>query len=276
MNFNLENQRDVDQLLRIAIKASLKAGKAILKVYDTTIDIEMKEDRSPLTKADKRSHAIISSLLETYGLPLLSEEGRDIPYEERKNWKTFWLVDPLDGTKEFIKRNGEFTVNIALIKNGSPLLGIIFVPVQSLLYFGAPGWNARKMTVQQDDSGNFLLPEIKRSDKLPLESDENSYTVVCSRSHMSEETSALVDDLRKVHPDIQFASKGSSLKLCLVAEGLADIYPRLAPTMEWDTAAGQAIVEHSGGFVRRSEDNQPVVYNKEDLLNPWFIAARTA
>lgn len=272
--FETGNQKDIDQLLRIAIKASLRAGEEILEVYKTTVTVEMKEDRSPLTLADKNAHKCIMSILLPYDIPVLSEEGKDIPYPERSKWPLFWLVDPLDGTKEFIKKNGEFTVNIALIKKGKPVLGVVFVPVTGDLYYGGLGWGSRKLKVEKEDTGKFLIPDILSGQKLPVEKPGRPYTVVCSRSHMSKETEEFVNTLKKDHHGLEFASKGSSIKLCLIAEGTADIYPRFAPTMEWDTAAGHAVVEYSGANVKEAGSDRPLEYNKEDLLNPWFIASR--
>jgi 3'(2'), 5'-bisphosphate nucleotidase len=269
---NTKSQTDIDQLLKAAVKSSLQAGEAILKVYQTDFPVEEKDDKTPLTLADKRAHSIIKTFLEPYQLPILSEEGKKTDFSERKEWKLFWMVDPLDGTKEFIKRNGEFTVNIALIEEGKPVLGIVFSPVLKELYFGAAGWGARKTGVEEDDEGKFSLPILQNSKKLPVKDTHRPYTVVGSRSHSSAETERFIEKLRNGHPDLTFTSKGSSLKLCLIAEGAADIYPRLAPTMEWDTAAGHAVVTHAGGKVVQFETSEPLAYNKENLLNPWFIA----
>ena len=265
------------QLLSLALKAAVLAGKEIKEVYSREFTVEMKEDKSPLTEADKRSHEKIAVLLKDSGLPLLSEEGRNIPYEERHQWKIFWLVDPLDGTKEFIKRNGEFTVNIALIKNGVPVLGVIYAPVIDAIYFGCQGSGSFKAEADIDYLLHIIQTEnvtdrlIAAGQRLPIRNTDRPYTVVASRSHMSDETAAFINDLKKEHNDLQMISKGSSLKLCLVAEGAADVYPRFAPTMEWDTAAGQAIALSAGYSVINANDKTAVIYNKTDLLNPWFI-----
>lgn len=266
-----------NQLLPIALKAAVLAGKEIKEVYSREFSVELKEDKSPLTEADKKSHLKIVEILHETGLPLLSEEGRDIPFTERNKWGIFWLIDPLDGTKEFIKRNGEFTVNIALIKNGEPILGVIYAPIIDALYFGAEGTGAYKAEADIE----YLMHIIQTSHiadrliaagrKLPIKDVIRPFTVVASRSHLSEETTVFIDELRQQHSDLQMISKGSSLKLCLVAEGAADVYPRFAPTMEWDTAAGQAIAKSAGFTVINAKDQSPVVYNKTDLLNPWFI-----
>ncbi len=252
-----------------------KAGETIKEVYDSDFSIEHKEDRSPLTLADTKSNEIIMDGLKRLypRIPVLSEEGRDIPYTERKEWKHFWLVDPLDGTKEFINRNGEFTVNIALIHNGRPVLGVILIPVINVFYFSKNGTESYRLS---DNNTNLGDADDKRileiSERLPLAgTPPRPFTVVASRSHMSGETEEFISRLRKKHGKIDIVSSGSSIKLCMVAEGIADLYPRFGPTMEWDTAAGHAIVKGAGGEVTDTETGEPLTYNKEDLLNPWFI-----
>jgi len=264
----------MNDLLYTAIKSSISAGKAILEVYNSdNFEVEFKSDNSPLTLADRKAHNIIVKYLEKTGIPILSEEGRGIPYEERKNWDQFWLVDPLDGTKEFVKRNGEFTVNIALIENGNPIMGVIYVPVTDVLYVGSSGNGAYR--VDKVSNFNTEAEILQVAQKLPVERKDKSYKVVASRSHMSQETEEYVEKLRQEHENVEIVSKGSSLKLCLVAEGNADIYPRFGPTSEWDTAAGHAIVLASGGKVVLAEDeNKELMYNKEDILNPFFIAKK--
>ena len=238
--------------------------------------IEHKEDRSPLTLADRRSHEVITegiARLHDMQLPLLSEEGKNIPYEERRSWDLFWLVDPLDGTKEFIKRNGEFTVNIALIQQGRPVLGVIYIPVMDIFYFGARGLGSYCIDNTTVLSAGSLEEILNSASKLPLvRRHAPCVTVVGSRSHMSGETEHFINDLKERHGEIEFISAGSSLKFCLIAEGKADVYLRFAPTMEWDSAAGQAIVEQAGGKVLRADTGGPLIYNKESSLNPWFIA----
>lgn len=267
------------ELLELAIRASLAAGRDILTIYDDpTADfgIERKADNSPLTRADKAAHARIMTFLEPTGIPVLSEEGAHLPYDERRHWQRLWIVDPLDGTKEFIKRNGEFTVNIALVENGSPVMGVIYVPVKRDLYFGCKETGAWK--VLDDEKLNDLhvtaTEMMKSPNAQPLPSLHRrgrGWVCVASRSHLSPETAAFIDDLRREHPDLELISSGSSLKICLVAEGAADIYPRHAPTMEWDTAAGHAIVLAAGHEMLDAQTLQPLHYNKEDLHNPWFI-----
>jgi 3'(2'), 5'-bisphosphate nucleotidase len=256
--------------LKIAIEASLEAGKAILDIYHSgEFDIEIKGDNSPLTRADIASHNVIMSFLKKTGIPVLSEEGRDISYQERKDWKQLWIVDPIDGTKEFIKRNGEFTVNIALIEDQKPRIGVIFVPVTGELYFSSKEIGAFKVAV---DLENFdIEPLLAKADKLPLQREDKTFTIVASRSHMSPETESYVQEMREEHGAVNLISKGSSLKLCMVAEGTANCYPRFAPTMEWDTAAGQAICEHAGFKVIDWATKEPMLYNREELLNHWFL-----
>ena len=211
------------------------------------------------------------ALLKESGLPVLSEEGRDIPFEERAQWERFWMVDPLDGTKEFIKRNGEFTVNIALIEGGHSTMGVIYVPVKSVLYFGGEGIGSFKQDNVSSNQQVQLSNLLQAAVKLPLPSNGRPFSVVGSRSHMSPETEEFINELKSEHGEIDIVSMGSSLKICLVAEGVADVYPRFAPTMEWDTAAGQAIAIGSGKAVIDHTTNQPMQYNKENLLNNWFI-----
>lgn len=262
----------MESLLFIAIKASLKAGEEILKVYESDFAVEHKDDKSPLTLADKNAHHIICKNLKKTNFPILSEEGKSIDYSERSRWKYFWMVDPLDGTKEFVKRNGEFTVNIALIYQQRPILGVIYVPVTKTLYFAAEGIGSYKVQSSKFDFQSSGLKDIIiSSEKLPLKIIKPKFIVVASRSHLSEETEMFIDGIRTTHKEVEFISSGSSIKLCLVAEGSADVYPRFAPTMEWDTAAGQAICEVAGKSVIDYTTNKTLLYNKPDLLNNWFI-----
>ena len=258
------------ELLNTAITASLEAGRSILEIYHSgAFDVEIKGDNSPLTRADIASHNVIMSFLAKTNIPVLSEEGKAISYATRKDWKQLWIVDPIDGTKEFIKRNGEFTVNIALIENQETQIGVIFVPVTGELYFSSKEMGAFKVKV---DLENYDIDSlISNGDKLPLQRDDKTYTIVASRSHMSPETEDYVQQMKNKHGDVNLISKGSSLKLCMVAEGQADCYPRFAPTMEWDTAAGQAICEHAGFEVIDWGTKQNMLYNREELLNHWFL-----
>lgn len=279
-----------NEILDIAIRAALEAGRDIMAIYDdpeADFGIEKKADNSPLTRADKAAHARIMTFLEPTGIPVLSEEGAHLPYDERCRWQRLWIVDPLDGTKEFIKRNGEFTVNIALVENGTPVMGVIYRPVQlpvqsgrgvaGALYFGSRETGAWRVDVDEQllRLSALTADEIMDSpsaQSLPAQTGEaREWVCVASRSHLSPETAAFIDELRREHPDLQLVSSGSSLKICLVAEGAADIYPRHAPTMEWDTAAGHAIALAAGHEMVDAHTGQPLVYNKEDLHNPWFI-----
>ena len=270
-----------DKLILTTILAAKRAGEAILEVYDSDFAVEHKDDKSPLTLADKKSNEIIENVLEqtitvnNSTVPILSEEGKEIPYDERIKWEYFWLVDPLDGTKEFIKRNGEFTVNIALIHKHKPVLGIIYIPVKDVFYFATINFGAYKLENSSILTEDLSIEElIDKSQKLPLNSnDKTTLTVIGSRSHTSEEFTEFVKQLNQKHENVEFISSGSSLKLCLVAEGKADVYPRFGPTMEWDTAAGQAIVEQAKCTVMEAETNEPLNYNKSNLLNPFFIVS---
>jgi 3'(2'), 5'-bisphosphate nucleotidase len=255
------------------IETSIVAGKEILKVYDSAdFGVEMKTDNSPLTIADKKANEVIVKFLETTNIPILSEEGREINYNERKKWDKFWLVDPLDGTKEFIKKNGEFTVNIALVEKGRPTVGVIYAPVLDTIYAGYNNTAFRLKGAMGKMTQNISLDDFEEmAEVIPVEKSNSSFLVVGSRSHMNEETKDFIKELEKEHQNIDVVSKGSSLKICLVAEGEANIYPRFGPTMEWDTGAGQAIIENAGGRIVEVETKRELRYNKENLLNPYFI-----
>ena len=242
-----------------------KAGDEIIKIYQQDFDVDYKKDNSPLTKADIHSNEVIIKNLENLypDIPILSEENNEIPYKTRKNWEYFWLIDPLDGTKEFVKKNGEFTVNVALIYKNMPVLGIVYAPELNLLYYA------------QKDRGAFKQEKNKKPQRLPIYNHIHNdvLKVIVSKSHYNQETKEFVDNLKNQYEKIEFINIGSSLKFCLIAEGKADIYPRLAPTMEWDTAAGQAIIVQSGGRVVNFNNKTPLNYNKESLFNPWFICS---
>jgi len=279
---------DLKPYILISMQAAIEAGNAITEVYRAKdFAVAYKSDKSPLTIADQKSHEIITGALKKYDLPILSEEGKDTPYAQRKNWARFWLVDPLDGTKEFIKRNGEFTVNIALIENNLPVLGTIFVPDRNTLYFAGRNFGAFKLkdgpfgqlqkarTGSDEEARTLLAQIVEQSTRMPIGHPRRSaLTIVGSRSHKTAELESYVAEKRKAFGDVEFISAGSSLKICLVAEGRADLYPRLGPTMEWDTAAGQAIAEYAGAAVYQYDKEEPLIYNKEDLHNPWFIVQR--
>ena len=252
---------DFEPLLAIA----RAAGAAILRVYARNIAVERKADDSPLTQADREAHRIIVSRLEaTYsGIPILSEEDASAaPFEERRKWERYWLVDPLDGTKEFIKRNGQFTVNIAFMERGIPSAGVVYAPARDWMYWGSNGSGAFK-------ADGYGPPAPIRCAELPR---SGRLRVVGSNSHMSPATEAFLRDLREEYAEISFVAMGSSLKICLVAEAAADLYPRLAPTMEWDTAAAHAVLNAAGGRLVRHGTDEELRYNKSDLLNSWFVA----
>jgi 3'(2'), 5'-bisphosphate nucleotidase len=274
-----------------ALQAAKAAGDAILAVYRGGFDVEYKEDHSPLTLADRRAHTVIKEQLagddRVEGIPLLSEEGRSIPYEVRSGWDHFWLVDPLDGTKEFVKRRDEFTVNIALIQAGKPMLGVVLIPAKGLLYYGLQGLGAYKVKRLDAMPGLGEAPAnasahdalmsalLDASDRLPLRragwKEKDPLTVIGSRSHGTEALAEFVQKAERRCGEVALISAGSALKFALVAEGNADVYPRFGPTMEWDTAAGQCLVEQSGGTVLQLGAERPLVYNKKELLNPHFI-----
>lgn len=263
-------------MIEQAIKGAYEGGLEILEVYGTEFTVDVKEDKSPLTEADRRAHNKIMEYLAGTGIPVLSEEGKHLSFDERKVWNEFWLVDPLDGTKEFVKRNGEFTVNIALIRDGVPVSGVIYVPVKDEMYLGIEGKGAYKIEEYSKvhESHTDLEDLIYKGDKLPKDVSKSTFTMVGSRSHMSDETMEYFEKMKGQHGDVEIVSMGSSLKLCLVAEGVADVYPRFAPTMEWDTGAGDAIARNAGCVVTEKDEVTPLRYNKENLLNPWFIIKR--
>ena len=255
-----------------AIQAAVEAGKAILDVYGKDdFEIESKSDQSPLTLADRKAHEIIVSALQETEIPILSEEGQSIPYMNRSWWEQFWLVDPLDGTKEFIKRNGEFTVNIALVKEGKSVFGVVFAPVINQLYIGDPVRGAFLCT----DPRHYQQPLdylLQFSEKLPLKHpDKHIFRVVASRSHFNEETRTFIQGMDTGGRKVSLVNRGSSLKICMVATGEADVYPRLGPTMEWDTAAAHAVVKATGRNIYLAENGLEMEYNKENLLNPYFV-----
>jgi 3'(2'), 5'-bisphosphate nucleotidase len=251
------NEFDTHENLPAVCDIARDAGRAILDVYEGDFSVEQKEDRSPLTEADSAANEIICAKLAALapGVPILSEELAKVDHEKRKDWQRFWLVDPLDGTKEFINRNGEFTVNIALVDGNRPVLGVVYVPATGLTYFAAAGRGAFK---QKGGQVAQAIQARRFGGGKPI--------VVASRSHAGPETETFLRNLG----EHDVVSMGSALKFCLVAEGTADVYPRLGPTMEWDTAAAQCVVEAAGGRVTDLQ-RQPLVYNKPSLLNPFFM-----
>ncbi len=312
---------NTQEMLKTAINAALAAGEKILEVYGSgDFDVEIKKDNSPLTKADLISHETINRILQNADarIPILGEEGREIPYTERKNWNAFWLVDPLDGTKEFVRKNGEFTVNIALVESGRATLGVLYVPVKDILYFAAKGLGSFKADDASEKAaagsgaaargaaasgaaasgaaasgaaakgaaasgsapggtaGGSVSALIESAVRLPI--DDNRVVpplrIVASRSHFTVETETFVEKMKETHGKVELVNAGSSLKICLVAERTADVYPRFGPTMEWDVAAGQIIAEEAGCSVINPESGDELQYNKENLLNPYFMVKR--
>ena len=251
---------DRETLIGIAVAA----GEEILDVYGKDFEVETKADQSPLTEADQRANEVIVRMLGewTPEIPMISEENKEVPFEERCDWERFWLIDPLDGTKEFVKRNGEFTVNIALVEKGRPVAGVVYQPVAGVIYHGVEGAGSFRR-----DHGGEDVPLKGQAHYRELE----KVVVVASRSHLTKEVEAFVEALRAEGREVEFLSAGSSLKLCLVAEGAAAVYPRFGPTMEWDTAAAHAVATEAGKRVLNAESREDLVYNKENLLNPWFI-----
>lgn len=249
---------DFNTVLEIA----KNAGKAILKIYETDFEVEYKDDKSPLTAADKAANDVILEGLSGLGLdiPIISEETKALSYEERKNWTYCWIVDPLDGTKEFLKRNDEFTVNIALVKDGIPAAGVVYVPVTDEYYYADLN---KKAWYKKGESESKVI-SVKKPES-------DSVVIMGSRSHMNEDTEKFVEEQKSKFKNVEFIAAGSSLKLCKVAQGEAHLYPRFAPTMEWDTAAGQAVVEAANGKVLRHPEMTALLYNKENLLNPYFL-----
>ena len=260
----------LSQNLKLAIDAAIQAGKKIIEIYNSDdFNLEYKLDDSPLTIADTASNKIIENILEASNIPILSEEGNILDFNNRKNLKHLWVVDPLDGTKEFIKKNNEFTVNISLIENSTPVIGVIYAPALNVLYFSERKLGAYKTLItaldEFDNSKAFRLPLVEKS---------NEYKVLTSRSHLDDNTLDYIDNLKVNNLKVVSVPMGSSLKFCLLAEGLADCYPRFSPCMEWDTAAGQIICDEAGFKVIDLKTMKPIVYNRENLINNYFIAKK--
>lgn len=256
MNITEQNMKDI-------VKISLDAGNKIMEIYKKDFEVEYKEDQSPLTEADVASNAIIVDALlrMSPGIPIISEENKLLDYDKRRHWDTVWLVDPIDGTKEFIKKNGEFTVNIALVQNNRVVAGVVHVPAQNKTFYASKG------------QGAFMIENGTEPVQIhvrPL-AEDGVLKVVGSRSHKSKEVDDYVKSLEEKYSKIEFVAAGSSLKFCLIAEGKADVYPRLAPTMEWDTCAGQIVAQEAGAEVLNFESKKELDYNKKNLLNPHFI-----
>ena len=265
----------LNQLLETAIYASIEAGKEILEIYESgDFGVDHKADDSPLTTADTASNDAINKFLTKTPHPIISEENKLLEYKTRRKWQYCWVVDPLDGTKEFIKKNGEFTVNIALCHKGKPILGVIYVPVTKELYYAdvTERMAFKSILNQQNKFTKGLFAEEDRITK--SESKKELVRVVGSRSHMNQDTIDYISSIEDKFDKVEIVSKGSSLKFCLVAEGKADVYPRFAPTMEWDTAAGHAICNAVGLKVISEQTKEELPYNKENLLNPYFLVTQ--
>ncbi|MCB9482305.1 MAG: 3'(2'),5'-bisphosphate nucleotidase CysQ [Desulfobacteraceae bacterium] len=266
---------NIEECLYKSIIASVEAGKKIMEIYndpEADFETEKKDDNSPVTIADKKAHEIILQNLSKIEIPVLSEEGKNISFEQRKNWDYYFLVDPLDGTKEFLKKNGEFTVNIAVIKQKRAFAGVVYLPVLKTLYFADDKASFKIENLSDDLSSKTNLNDfIKESKKLKPESKPADYTIIGSRSHQNDELKKFIEEKEKIHGKIDFISAGSSLKFCKMAEGLAHIYPRTGRTMEWDTAAGHAVCKRAGLVVKNMFSDEELIYNKKDLSNPYFI-----
>jgi 3'(2'), 5'-bisphosphate nucleotidase len=280
-------------LLLVALRATARAFPEILSVYRGSFTVDTKADLSPVTEADRRSDRVITEeLSRASSYPILSEEGRSIPYSERRDWRNYWIVDPLDGTKEFVKRNGEFTINIAFMEQNVPVLGVVYAPLPDLLYFAWEGGSLESSGRPDMPGGSYRLEGfskfaaeiseslVERATRLPrrdpFDFDETqkkaSITVVGSRSHRGPRFEGYVLELRRRYCErVEIRTSGSALKPCLVAEGAADIYPRFGPTMEWDTAAPHAVVRGVGKRMVSYESGRELVYNKEHLVNPSFL-----
>ena len=268
-----------EYLLSCAFNAAVRAGAEIMKVYNNSgdIDVMVKSDNTPLTIADRLAHNKIKEVLGGTRIPVLSEEGREMLFDERKNWDMFWLIDPLDGTIEFIKRNNEFTVNIALMADNVCIVGIVYVPYLGKLYFAERGCGAKLLEgIAPVADAYYTNEDIRAHAKsLPLHTDAHEkFRIAVSRSHQTTETAEYINKMRNIHPEIEVIEQGSSYKFCLLAEGLIDYYPRTTSTYEWDTAAAELILTESGGRVHSLPDYQPLRYNKENLHNPWFECHR--
>jgi len=252
------------EIVKDVIEIAQQAGKVILEVYNSNdFETQLKSDNSPLTIADQKANDVIVMALKTKfpAVPFITEEEKAMEFSERKNWEYLWLVDPLDGTKEFIKRNGEFTVNIALVKNGNVELGVVYIPVQNKTYFAYKG------------NGSFVIDENGTQPIKVKSRNKDLLKLVGSRSHPSDDFVAYIEEQKKQYTEVEVLPYGSSLKICMVAEGKADVYPRLGPTMEWDTGAAHIVAEEAGATVTIAGTDEPLNYNKENLLNPYFIVS---
>lgn len=260
--------KELTYLLHKAIEAAVLGGKEIMSIYNSNdFHIEYKKDDSPVTIADKLSSKKIVSTLKETNIPVVSEEENIPTFTEREKWEKLWIVDPLDGTKEFIKKNGEFCVNIGLVINKKPVLGVLYIPVTNELFYGGENFGSFKI----ENITEFSEDVFNQSITLPHSNNEDKIVVTASRSHTDRESIAFFNNLKKETGDVEFVEVGSAIKFCRIAEGLVDLYPRFNPCMEWDTAAGHALVQGIGKDVYSTSENKPLVYNKEDLYSPYFI-----
>jgi 3'(2'), 5'-bisphosphate nucleotidase len=260
--------------LSLAIDAALKAGQEILSIYNNRhyrLHVGMRANLTPQTNADQNSHKVIAETLAQSQLPILSEDGEDVDYETRKDWQKFWMVDPLNGTKEFIKRDGLFTVNIALIENNEAKLGVIYAPVTGEIYWGSDDTGAWKSACTETSPQHESI--IKTARRLPLKGKSRNLKIISSRTFKTFETQEYFKQLRSKARKIEYVNMGSALKICLIAEGKADIYPQLEPSMEWDTAAGHAIAKAAGKEITLFDQPSTIRYNKQQLANPYFIVS---
>lgn len=265
-----------EYLLPKSFNAAVRAGAAIMKIYKNSddYDISLKSDKTPITIADRLAHKTIKEYLGSTRIPILSEEGREMLYDERRNWELFWLVDPLDGTVEFIKGNNQFTVNIALMENNECIGSVIYVPYHKKMYVAERGTGSFIMDdVSPDADAEYTYSQIyDRLRRLPLsQPSRDKFRVAVSRSHQTPETHAHIDTLRADHPNLTIVEQGSSYKFCLLAEGEVDYYIRTTQTYEWDTAAGELILSEAGGTTHSYPESETLRYNQEDLHNPWFV-----
>lgn len=271
-----KSNRTHRELLKLAVNAALQAGEQILDIYNTDFAVETKSDDTPVTIADKTSGQCISRILAESGIPIISEEEDICDYSVRKDWSQVWIVDPLDGTKEYIKRNGEFAVNIALVEDGKPVIGVIYAPVIHDIYFASTELGSFKITqhdlIYELTKKNIAESLFEFGKKLPLQKPPKTYTLVASRSHLSREVNERIAQLKKVYGEVDIISVGSSIKQCWVAEGKAHEYPRYGLTMEWDTAAGQCILEMADCELVDLQTNLPMQYNKANMRNNFFVA----
>jgi 3'(2'), 5'-bisphosphate nucleotidase len=257
-------------MISILANAALQAGKKIMEVYETDFGFTEKLDNSPLTQADLAANSAINNFLGSMGIPILSEEGAEIDYEVRSEWSRYLLIDPLDGTKEFLKKNGEFTVNIALIEGKSPVFGVVYAPALGIMYVGSIFDGSYKLNIATDKV--FFSRMLQNRNRIPFIKENRPLKMVTSRSHFNEKTETFYKRYKRVFGKPELEAIGSSLKMCRIAEGIADIYPRMGPTMEWDTAAAHAICKGAGKNLYTYPGHKELNYNKRDLTNPHFIA----